>query len=284
MLFSHMNKQASRIESTLDLDAALEAATEAAKEAGALLKHHLYTPKKVHLIKAHDIKLELDVRCQNRITRLLRQTFPQVSVLGEEGTTGVPDAPWRWVVDPIDGTVNYAHQIPHACVSIALQHRTLFPTSESPASYQTQMGVVFDPFCDELWTAIRNRPARLNGRVIQASSRSRLGQSIISLGFAKHDANLQRMLPSFQNLVHRVRKLRVMGSAALDLVYVASGRLDAYIEIGVRLWDIAAGGLILECARGKFHHEMIAGEHFYYVMATNGHLERSLKRICGKKT
>jgi myo-inositol-1(or 4)-monophosphatase len=259
---------------------ALETAVKAARDAGGLLKRHLRSPKKVHVVKAHDLKLELDVRCQARITRVLRQAFPSISLLGEEGTLGAMDAPWRWVVDPIDGTVNYAHQIPHACVSIALQHQEPSGSSTPPALYQTELGVVFDPFRDELWTAVRGRAARLNGRRIQVSTRARLRESVISLGFAKHQANLQRMLPSFTKLVHRVRKLRVMGSAALDIVYVASGRLDAYAEVGVRLWDIAAAGLILECAGGKFRHRTVPGEHFYAVLASNGRLERPLLRFC----
>jgi myo-inositol-1(or 4)-monophosphatase len=260
--------------------AALKIAVKAARTAGAILKRNLHAAKKVHLVKAHDLKLELDVRCQNEITRLLRRAFPDLPVLGEEGTTGVEQAPLRWVVDPIDGTVNYAHQIPHACVSIALQTQLPTPDTAPLPGYQTIVGTIYDPFRDELWTAVRGQAARLNGRVIRVSPHTRLRESIVSLGFAKCDANLQRMLPSFQHLVHRVRKLRVMGSAALDLAYVASGRLDAYIEAGVRLWDIAAGGLILESAGGNFQHVPISGKHCYYVMATNGRLHRPLKRFC----
>jgi myo-inositol-1(or 4)-monophosphatase len=281
MLACDMPNQRLLLDSKPGQKAALATAVQAARDAGTLLKRHLRAPKKIQQVKAHDLKLELDVRCQDLITRILRRAFPEASLLGEEGAAGNLDTPWRWVVDPIDGTVNYAHQIPHACVSIALQHRLPSNASVAHASYQTQLGVVFDPFCDELWTAIRNHPARLNGKVIQVSPRARLRESMVSLGFAKHDANLKRMLPSFEQLVHRVRKLRVMGSAALDLVYVASGRLDAYVEAGVRLWDIAAGGLILECAGGKFCCQPIPGRHFYYVMATNGLIERSLMRFCG---
>src|SRR5207247_325629 len=114
----------------------------------------------------HDIKLELDVRSQKLIEKTLRAAFPQVALLGEEGVAGDPNAEYRWVVDPIDGTVNFAYTIPHACVSIALQKRAA--VSKPPAyadGYQTLIGVVYDPFCDELWTAIHGRPARMNGKV-----------------------------------------------------------------------------------------------------------------------
>ena len=114
--------------------------------------------------------------------------------VGEEGVSGNPDADARWVVDPIDGTVNFAHSIPHACVSIALQVRR-------NEACETLVGVVYDPFCDELWTAIRGQPARLNGRIIRVSNRNNLREAIVSLGFAKSKSHLVRTLPYFNNLV-----------------------------------------------------------------------------------
>ena len=143
------------------------------------------------------------------------------------------------------------------------------------------MGVVYDPFCDELWTAIRGRPAYLNGKSIRVSQRSRLDETIISIGFAKNRTTLNQMLPVLNRLVHRVRKIRVMGAAALALTYVASGRMDAYVEAGIRLWDIAAGGLILECAGGDFWHEPMPGKHKFRIMANNGLLRDKLRSfIC----
>jgi myo-inositol-1(or 4)-monophosphatase len=136
---------------------------------------------------------------------------------------------------------------------------------------------VYDPFCDELWTAIRGQPARLNGKVINVSGRRNLNDSIICIGFAKTRECLDKMLPYFNEMVHRVRKVRMMGSAALALTYVASGRFDAYIERGIRLWDIAAGGLILECAGGEFWHEAIRGEYTYRMICSNGLLHRRLR-------
>jgi myo-inositol-1(or 4)-monophosphatase len=263
-----------------DLASALRAAVQAAHAAGQVMRRHFRSPKKINDTLAHDLKLELDERCQRLITRLLRKAFPEISILGEEGSSGPASAEYRWVVDPIDGTVNFAYQIPHACVSIALQRR-LAATRAAAAAYETLVGVVYDPFCDETWTAIRGRAARLNGRVIQVSRRQTLAESVVSIGFAKHDVNLQKMLPGFYNLVPRVRKVRIMGSAALDLVYVASGRMDAYLEAGVRLWDIAAGGLILECAGGEFWNTPLPGDHFYLVMANNGKLRRKLLPLCG---
>jgi myo-inositol-1(or 4)-monophosphatase len=257
-----------------DLAKALKTAVEAARGAGALMRKNFRSVKKANLVVQHDIKLELDVRCQKLIEKTLLKNFPEVAVLGEEGVSGDPSAQYRWVIDPIDGTVNYAYQIPHACVSIALQE--FKGPTRVDAGYQTVVGVVLDPFCDELWTAIRGKPACLNDKAIHVSRRSKLAEAVISLGFSKQDAGLNKMLPKLQDLAFRVRKIRIMGAAALDLVYVASGRYDGYLESGLRLWDIAAGGLILECAGGEFWNEPLPGDHYFQIVANNGLLRKKL--------
>jgi myo-inositol-1(or 4)-monophosphatase len=270
-----------------------QAAVKAAQAAGELMRQNLRAPKKVNAETSHDIKLELDVRCQELIRAKLHRAFPQIALLGEEGSSGAKNAEFRWVVDPIDGTVNYASGIPHACVSIALQARTRWgERSREPLSnsikgsrgrsphqrmdYETLAGVVYDPFTDELWTGMRGQPATLNGTVIHASQRRRLDQSIVSIGFAKTRTSLEHAMPYFTWLSRRARKVRMMGSAALALAYVATGRFDAYIERGINLWDIAAGGLILECAGGKFWYEPIHGPHRFRMIASNGLLHSKL--------
>jgi myo-inositol-1(or 4)-monophosphatase len=243
------------------------------------MKTNLSRPKKVNESLPHDIKLELDVRCQKVITRILVEAFPEIPVLGEEGQdAAVGQAPARWVVDPIDGTVNFAHGIPHAAVSIALQLRA--PTAQAADyadGYQTVVGVVLDPFVGELFSAIRNQPAKLNGRAIHVSPRQRLDEAMVCVGFAKSVESLELFQQHARELTHRVRKLRIMGSAALALAYVASGRFDAYIERGIRLWDVAAGALIIECAGGEFWKEQLPGEHVFGLCATNGRLRRQLE-------
>jgi myo-inositol-1(or 4)-monophosphatase len=237
------------------------------------MRKNLTLEKKANEITSHDIKLELDVRCQKLIEKKLHATFPDVALLGEEGDAGNSNAEYRWVVDPIDGTVNFAHGIPHASVSIALQVQS----SKSKAqSHETVLGVVYDPFQDELWTAIRGQPARMNGRMIRVSKARDLKDCIVSIGFAKNRSNLERALPYFIWLARRVMKIRMMGSAALALTYVANGRLDAYIERGISLWDIAAGALILECAGGKFWCEATAGTHKFRMIASNGFVHKKL--------
>lgn len=277
---------------TIEAKRALAIAVNAAKVAGALMRRNLRAPKKVNSAVLHDIKLELDVRCQKLIENRLRAAYPGIGVLGEEGVRGDVEAEYRWVVDPIDGTVNFAYGIPHACVSIALQtgntergtwhsgprHRAQGKSRREPL-HETVVGVVYDPFCDELWTAIRGGRACLNGKAIHVSARRRLDESIIAVGFAKHKHTLNQMMPVLNRLIHRVRKIRIMGSAALAMTYVASGRLEAYVESGIRLWDIAAGGLILECAGGDFWHEPMPGPSTYRILANNGLIRRKLERL-----
>jgi myo-inositol-1(or 4)-monophosphatase len=250
---------------------------QASRAAGALMRRKLAAPKRANSATQYDIRLELDVRCQKLIERTLLSAFPAVAVLGEEGSVGKMDADYRWVVDPIDGTVNFAYGIPHACVSIALQQRTgLRVANAYKDGYETMVGVVYDPFCDELWTAIRGQSARLNGKIIHVSRRRKLEEAIVSIGFSKSRESIDDTLPFFGELVYRVRKIRMMGAAALGLAYVATGRFDAYIERGIRLWDIAAGGLIIECAGGEFWREPIPGQHAYRMIASNGLLRRAL--------
>ena len=268
--------------------AALMEAVTAARAAGALMRKNLHLRKRVSEETAHDIKLELDVRCQTLIERRLQRAFPGIAILGEEGALGDAASSRRWVVDPIDGTVNFSYGIPHACVSIALQERRAVAApafrarrlaNHPDAHYETIAGVVYDPFCDELWAAIRGQRARLNGVPVRVSQRSKLAQTIVAIGFAKETRTIEKMVPMLKALLYRARKIRIMGSAALSLVYVASGRMDAYAEYGLRLWDIAAGGLILECAGGDFFHEPIAGEHTYRLLAHNGYLRSQLARL-----
>lgn len=251
---------------TVSLKSALAAAIRAARAAGRVMHDNWHKPKRVNAAEAHDIKLELDVRCQRLIEKTLRGSFPDIPVLGEEGISGDVTAAYRWVVDPIDGTVNYFFGLPHAAVSIALQHRE-----------KSVVGVIYDPFTDELWTAIRGGPARLNGKVVRVSNRARIEDAVIALGFSKSQDNLDKSLPHLNRIARRAKKIRIMGSAALELAYVASGRLDAYIERRINLWDVAAGSLLVENAGGEFYAPPAPGRFRYAMCADNGKLRKKLQ-------
>jgi myo-inositol-1(or 4)-monophosphatase len=265
---------------------ALKVATLAARQAGRLMRENLAVIKRINETTSHDIKLELDVLCQDLIDRLCHRHFPEIALLGEEGDSGNNQSEYRWVVDPIDGTVNYAYGIPHACVSIALQQRLI----ERPAGarralnpfgadYETVLGVVYDPFQNELWSATQHEGPKLNGRPIRASQRDELGEAMVAIGFGKTPGVMRISLGLFHSLSQRCRKVRNMGSASLALVYVASGRFDGYLETGISLWDIAAGGFILERAGGVFWREQIGPDHKYRMVATNAVLHAKLKRL-----
>jgi len=258
----------------------LATAVKAAHAAGDIMRRNLMAVKKINEATQRDIKLELDVQCQRRIESMLTRAHPEIAILGEEENVGDIESDLRWVVDPIDGTVNFTYGIPHACVSIALQQR-LAKRNRYGEDYETIIGAVLDPFTDELWTAIRGQTAKLNGKKIRVNNGG-LREALLSIGFAKDAKTLEYMMPYFTKLVPKIRKPRIMGSATLALTYVACGRFHGYIESKVRLWDIAAGGLIVECAGGEFWRlPRKKGEHSFAIIASNGKIRKQVERLCG---
>ena len=245
----------------------LQAAVAAARAAGGLLREHFGQAANVNTFAAHDIKLELDVQCQELITAMLLEAFPGHAIYGEEGIAGDSASEFQWVVDPLDGTVNYYYGIPHFCVSVALRQQE-----------EILAGVIYDPMREELFAASRDGDATLNGQPITVSKRGQLADCILSVGLAKGADTIAANLPVLENMVPRVRKCRMMGSAALDLAYVASGRLDGYVEAGISLWDVAAGILLVENAGGRV--EMTARPDMpdkYAIIASSGRIAELAK-------
>ena len=258
----------------------LATAVKAAHAVGDIMRRNLMAVKKINEATQRDIKLELDLQCQRRIESMLTRAHPEIAILGEEENAGDIESDLRWVVDPIDGTVNFTYGIPHSCVSIALQQR-LAKRNRYGEDYETIIGAVLDPFTDELWTAIRGQTAKLNGKKISVNNGG-LREALLSIGFAKDAKTLEYMMPYFTKLVSKIRKPRIMGSATLALTYVACGRFHGYIESKVRLWDIAAGGLIVECAGGEFWRlPRKKGEHTLAIIASNGKIRKQVERLCG---
>jgi len=238
----------------------LDTAKEAARTAGDLLRQNFHGPLRVNSLEAHDIKLAIDVESQTLITGFLLKKFPQHALYGEEGIVGDQTAQYQWVVDPIDGTVNYFYGIPHFCISIALRERQ-----------QVIVGVIYDPMRDEMWEGEKGGKPRLNGKEFRVSERKILAEAVISIGLSKTSATIDAALPLLQDMVRRVRKCRLMGSAALDMAYVACGRLDAYLERSISLWDVAAGCLLVEAAGGKIEmHSHAEQKDKYSIVASNG--------------
>jgi myo-inositol-1(or 4)-monophosphatase len=244
----------------------LSAALDAANEAGKLLRENFGAKLDVDAFEAHDIKLELDVRSQALITRILLDRFPSHAIYGEEGIAGNQESPFQWIVDPIDGTVNYFYGIPHFCISIGLREREEFIA-----------GVIYDPIRNDLWTVRKGEPAILNGAPCRVSERTNLSDAILSVGFSKTKTTINSGLPLFEKMIYRARKCRLMGSAALDLAYVACGRLDAYIEQVVGLWDVAAGKLLVEAAGGTVSlFDSVAVPGKFSILASNGKIDLAI--------
>jgi myo-inositol-1(or 4)-monophosphatase len=244
----------------------LDAAVTAARAAGEMLRHNFEKPLQVSAAMKHDIKLEIDVRAQDLITRLLLKEFPQHALCGEEGIGGDQASAFQWVVDPLDGTVNYFYGIPHFCVSIALRHEG-----------EIIVGVIYDPIRNELWTGQKGEAPTLNGRKFRVSERVDLAEAVVSVGLSKTGITIEAGVPLLQTMVHRARKCRLLGSAALDMAYVACGRMDAYIEQGISLWDVAAGWILVETAGGSV--EMTPRTDMkdrYSVIASNGVIDLKL--------
>ena len=241
----------------------LAVAQEAARAAGELLRARFEKPLTVNASTAHDIKLEVDVLAQDLITKILLERFPTHALYGEEGIVGDQSSAHQWVVDPLDGTVNFFYGIPHFCVSIALR-----------LDRGVILGVIYDPVRDEMWSGEKGKAPLLNGKPIRVSERAQLADAVVSIGLAKTSATIDAGLPVLREMVHRVRKCRMLGSAALDMAYVACGRLDAYIEQGISLWDIAAGSLLVESAGGRVELEARTDmPDKFRIIASSGRLE-----------
>ena len=244
------------------------AAITAAQAAGESLRRAFGHDLKVNSTYAHDIKLAADVECQDLIYKILLEHFPNTRCIGEEGNhPGDPNAKHEWIVDPIDGTMNLAMGIPHFCVSIA---------AREAATERIVLGVIYDPLRNELFTAERGSGAYLNGIRLKVSTRTKLSEAVLAVGFAKSQESIDHCLELYKVYGNAARKLRAMGSAALDLAYVAAGRLDAYIEQGVNLWDIAAGVVLVEEAGGVVETE-VKKDGSYRVCASSGRIEYPLK-------
>lgn len=244
-----------------------QVALEAALAAGDILRASFGRVETVRYKGEVDIVTEIDERSEQAVVQIIRDRFPHHRVLAEEGTVGGDDPMFRWIIDPLDGTTNYAHGLPFFCVSIALE-----------AWGELVLGAVYDPLRDEMFLAQRGRGATLNGRPLSVSSNERLIESLLATGFPYNRANLPRALRYFAELSRRSRAVRRLGSAALDAAYVAAGRLDGYFEAYVNPWDVGAGVLLVTEAGGRV--TSFAGQPFSFehgeIVATNGAIHEAL--------
>lgn len=205
-----------------------------ARRAGAVILAGFGAHHHIQYKGVIDLVTEMDHQSETLLLNEIRSQFPHHQVITEESGSHAGDACCRWYIDPLDGTINYAHGLPIFCVSIAYE-----------AEGQLRLGVVYDPSREECFTAERGRGAWLNGRPIRASATQELDQSLLVTGFP-YDirTNPENNLDNYARFALRTQAVRRLGSAALDLCYVASGRFDGYWEISIKAWDVAAGALI----------------------------------------
>jgi len=225
----------------------LDLAITLARRAGAIQRERYETRFDIATKSGPiDLVTEVDRQCEALIVSGIEAARGGDAILAEEGGgEDTPDAEWRWIIDPLDGTTNYAHGFPRFCVSIGIE-RSDGKTAE------TLVGVVYDPLLDELFHAVRGAGAWLGERRLEVSQERELGQALIATGFA-YDVHRseENNVAEFTRMLRAARGLRRDGSAALDLCYVAAGRLDAYWEYKLHAWDVAAGNLVVAEAGGR---------------------------------
>jgi myo-inositol-1(or 4)-monophosphatase len=250
-----------------DTDQHLAVAIEAARAAGALLRGHYGRPQQVEHKGEIDLVTALDRQAETLVVERIRAAFPDHAILAEEGSGGGTDVAHRWLVDPLDGTTNYAHAYPCFAVSIAYER-----------AGQVVVGVVYDPLRDELFAAQAGRGASLNGQPLRVATTPRLLESLLITGFPYDRARFPAALRLWNALIERAQALRRDGAAALDLCYVAAGRADGFWERPLQPWDMAAGALLVREAGGRVTSFRGGPPDIYSaeIVATNGAIHDDL--------
>jgi myo-inositol-1(or 4)-monophosphatase len=244
------------------------ALAEIAREAGALLMGYFQRRVKVEYKGDVDLVTEADRASEALITRRIRERWPQHNILGEEGTRTEQGSDYRWYVDPLDGTTNFAHGFPVFCVSLGLEHKD-----------ERVAAAVFDPTRDEMFTAARGEGAFLNGRPIHVSSVSNLAECLVSTGFPSHKRHKNPNIFFYHQITLKTHGVRRAGSAALDLACVAAGRFDGFWEFNLNAWDVAAGILLVQEAGGTvsdFRGRPVDHRHPRETCASNGNIHQEL--------
>ncbi len=259
-------------------------AEQIAREAGALLRGFYEQGVETEYKGDVDLVTAADRASEELIRNRLAQAFPTHGIYGEEGTREQLDSELRWYVDPLDGTTNFAHGFPAFCVVLGLEHRP--PGLPPAADGQMLAGVIYDPLRDECFVAERGRGAWLHAssappRAIRVSSTARLEQSLTATGFPSHKRHRSPNVHLYQQVTLRSHGVRRAGSAALDLAYVACGRLDGFWEFNLNPWDTSAGFLLVEEAGGAVTH--LNGDPFTLdsreVLATNNLIAAEMQAL-----
>ncbi|MCK5010840.1 MAG: inositol monophosphatase [Deltaproteobacteria bacterium] len=216
-------------------------ALKSVKEGGAILMQHFGKVKSIDYKGVINLVTEADRQSEQRIINIIKDKYPDHRILAEETGDSGESSPFKWIIDPLDGTTNYAHTYPCFCVSLAIEH-------EGELIY----GIVYDPVREELFIAEKGKGSYLNGKMIKVSQTDELNHSLLCTGFP-YDVrdDIESNTLNFRNFLTKSQAVRRDGSAALDLCYVAAGRFDGFWEQKLFPWDVAAGGLLVTEAGGK---------------------------------
>jgi len=251
----------------------LRAAVTASLAAGAVIREKYEKPHRIRMKGKIDLVTEADIAAEKAILDILSKEFPDTAVLAEESNAGyekIPSGP-VWIIDPLDGTTNFAQGFPYFCVSIAFS-----------VERKSEIGVIYCPVLDELFWAGRATGAWLNGRRIKVSDKEVLIESLVATGFPYDiHGNFEQVIGQLSRVLPEVRDLRRGGAAALDLAFVACGRLDAFWELGLKPWDTAAGQLLVEEAGGAVTDFKggVWTPYIQEVLASNGHIHSLLSKL-----
>ena len=252
----------------------LNFAIQTAREAGQILADKFGRALQVSNKGDIDLVTEADLAAERLIVERIRSYHPRHAILTEESgdvkEAGGADAAHKWIIDPLDGTTNYAHGYPVFCVSIALEHEG-----------RIVLGVVYDPTRDELFAAERGEGATLNGRSIRVSETDELNRALICTGFPYDVRERGDFVQHFRRFIMRAQSVRRDGAAALDLACVAAGRFEGFYEEGLRPWDVAAGVLLVEEAGGRVTHYDGSPFNIYatHITASNGLVHDEMLRV-----
>lgn len=250
-----------------------------AKEAGALLRDFFADGVETEYKGDVDLVTVADRTAEKLIRQRLGETFPNHGIFGEEGTRERLDQEFRWYVDPLDGTTNFAHGFPQFCVSLGLEQRPERVRSDEDGTLVA--AVIYDPMRDELFTAEKGRGAQLNGKALHVSRNAMLAEALVATGFPSRKRHQSPNIHFYQEFTLRSHGVRRAGSAALDLAYVAAGRMDAFWEFNLNPWDTAAGILLVEEAGGRVtdfsgrQYRLASDE----VLASNGFIHEEMLRF-----
>jgi len=255
----------------MNMDKIIQAAREAALKAGRMLRENIGKSIEISYKGTVDLVTNFDTQAQRVIFDHLSSCFPDHDYLAEEGLSQNKGAEFRWIIDPLDGTTNYAHQFPVFTVSIALEREG-----------EVVLGLIYDPMREEMFSAVKGKGSFLNGEGIRVSAVDDLNKSLLATGFP-YDIRASKVnnITHFNNFLTRVQGIRRCGSAAMDLCYVASGRFDGFWELKLSPWDMAAGALIVQEAGGLIS-DFQNGEFTIYgaeILASNGLIHQQIIEV-----